>query len=377
MTVQAAYVDALIDDPRAFDFTPEADMMFLHAMQEAWTRHYSACREYRNMCDQMGYNLNRLQKPGDVADIPWLFVPVLKRYTVVSSPPEDIELTLTSSGTSGEKSAIYLDHVTLERIRKIVFNIYRAFDMVRTEPTNYLCFTYDPEIAADVGTAWSDKLLTGLATPSEVFYAIQQVDGEWQLNTEACYQALERFRTDGRPLRILGFPSFTYEVIGEYVRKTGRTFNFGPNSYIITGGGWKTLADREIPREEFKRLVGEWLGMPPHNVRDLYGMVEHGVPYCECEAGRLHVPIYSRAYARDPGTLKVLPYGERGLLHFVTPYLHSFPAISLLTTDLGRIDINCPCGRSAPTVKVEGRAGQWPHRGCALAALDILEGARA
>jgi phenylacetate-coenzyme A ligase PaaK-like adenylate-forming protein len=357
-------------DTAAFQFDGAHDELFLEAMQEAWAHHAERCPEYRTLCEQRGFDVTRLT---DASDIPWLFVPVLKRYTLVSAPPEAIELTLTSSGTSGEKSAIYLDHVTLDRIRGIVFNIYRAYDMVRTELTNYLCFTYDPEVAQDVGTAWSDKLLTGLATAAEIFYAIQQQDGDWHLDKAACWEALERFQKSGRPLRILGFPSFTYEVIGEYVRDTGRHFNFGQDSWIITGGGWKTLADKEIPRPEFKRLVGEWLGMPPDHVRDLYGMVEHGVPYCECEAGRLHVPIYSRAWARDPGTLQVLPAGQQGLLHFATPYLNSFPAISLLTTDLGRVEGGCPCGRSAPTVTIDGRAGQWPHKGCALAALDILE----
>ncbi|MHB2016491.1 MAG: LuxE/PaaK family acyltransferase [Candidatus Xenobia bacterium] len=366
-------VDTLIANPAAFDFTPEADAQFLAAMQVAFRRHHAECMEYRGLCDRQGFSPAHLRTVADLPQIPWLFVPVLKRHVLMSVPPERVKLTLSSSGTSGEKSAIYLDDTTLSRIRRIVFNIYAAFGMHNPElATNYLCFTYDPKIAADVGTAWSDKLLTGLTRVGNVFYAIKQKEGEWQLDREAVWRALERFANSGRPLRILGFPSFTWEVVGEYVRQTGRTFNFGPQSWIITGGGWKTLADREIPRDEFRRKASEWLGMPPTNVRDLFGMVEHGVPYCECEAGRLHVPIYARAWARDPGTLQVLPPGERGLLHLMTPYLNSFPAISLLTTDLGRVETDCPCGRSAPTLTLEGRAGTVRHKGCAIAALDVL-----
>jgi phenylacetate-coenzyme A ligase PaaK-like adenylate-forming protein len=102
-------------------------------------------------------------------------------------------------------------------------------------------------------------------------------------------------------------------------------------------------------------------------------MVEHGVPYCECEHGNMHVPLYSRVYVRDPGTLEILPHGETGIFHLLTPYLNSFPAPSLLTTDLGRLVERCPCGRNSPYLQIIGRGGVKKHQGCALAALKFLQ----
>ena len=124
----------------------------------------------------------------------------------------------------------------------------------------------------------------------------------------------------------------------------------------------------------FREQVGRWLGIPTANVRDLYGMVEHGVPYCECERHRMHVPIYSRVFVRDPISLEVLAPGSEGLLQFVTPYHNSFPAISLLTTDKGMLLPDCRCQRRSPVLKLLGRAGVSKHKGCAIAALKVGAG---
>ena len=71
------------------------------------------------------------------------------------------------------------------------------------------------------------------------------------------------------------------------------------------------------------------------------------------------------------GTLELLPRADRSSNIF-DPYLSPFPALSLLTTDVGHLESGCPCGRSAPVIVLEGRGGVTRHKGCALAALDIL-----
>jgi phenylacetate-coenzyme A ligase PaaK-like adenylate-forming protein len=359
-----------------FEFSPEADERFFEAMKHAFRHHYGSCDLYRRLCDYRGFTPAHLDRYEAIERIPYLFVTVLKERVFMSVPPEKIALTLTSSGTTGQKSAIYLDRTTLRRIRQIVWNIYASFSMAdRGERVNYLCFSYDPRTAGDLGTAWSDRLLTRLTRVNRIEYALtyDPPTGHYSLDREACHRALERYSHSRFPLRLVGFPSFLSEFMGDYVRGTGRRFAFGARSFVIIGGGWKTLQDREIPRSVFRHEVSSWLGIPPENVRDLFGMVEHGVPYCECERGNFHVPLYSRVFVRDPVDLSLLGEGETGLLHFLTPYLHSFPAISLLTTDLGRLHRRCTCGRNGPIIEIQGRGGTRKHRGCAIAALDILK----
>ncbi|MDQ7822822.1 MAG: acyl-protein synthetase [Candidatus Eremiobacteraeota bacterium] len=364
----------LIGTKEAFHFSPERDMLFLKAMQRAFSFHYARCGPYRKLCDLRGFTPRALRRFEDIPSIPYLFVTIFKERKLTSVPDEKIALVLTSSGTTGQKSATYLDKVSLSRIRKIVWNIYESFQMAdRKEKVNYLCFTYDPYVAKNLGTAFSDRLLTGLTSVNRAVYTITWREGEFSLDRDLCRRTLERFQKSPYPMRILGFPSFLYDVLEEAVRLRGKPFHFGERTFLITGGGWKTLGDKEVPKSLFREEVSRWLGIPPENIRDLLGMVEHGVPYCECERGNFHVPLYSRVYIRHPRDLRILPYGEPGIMHLVTPYLHSFPAISLLTTDVAVLHRECPCGRNGPYIELVGRGGVRKHRGCAIAALDVLE----
>ncbi len=365
--------DRLIAQRAAYAAGPRQDGFFLEAMNENFAHHFLGCPLYRARCLQVGILPGDIRRVEDLPRIPHLFVTVFKRNTLLTGSPEKIRLTLTSSGTGGERSAIHLDARSLRRIRRIVHNIYRDLKMTSREVTNYLCFTYDPTVAKDLGTAFSDELLTRLTRVGQVHYAIRpDGQGGWHLDREACFEALERFEREGSAFRMLGFPAHAWEVLQDYVRTRGRTLRFPVRSYVLTGGGWKTLGDREIPKPLFRSEVARILGIPSDHIRDLYGMVEHGVPYTECEAGRMHVPIHSRVLVRDPGTLEILPPNQTGIFHMLTPYLSSFPALSLLTTDLGHLQTGCPCGRRAPVIVLEGRGGVTRHKGCALAALDIL-----
>ncbi len=365
--------DALIGGRKGVHIRAKDEHLFLLSMQEAFAYHYIASEQFQALCADAGFYPWNLKRSEQVASIPYFFVTALKYYQVASVPQEQISLTLRSSGTTGQTSQIVLDRTSLRRIKRIVHHIYDDFGMRDNRRTNYLCFTYDPEVAKDVGTAYSDKLLTSLTRVEDVFYAIEwnEEKNDWHLDSRRVEQALDRFEASGKPFRLLGFPAHTWDVLNEIVARRGKPYRFGPLSYVITGGGWKGFDGRAISPPEFREGVSTALGIPKKNTRDLYGMVEHGVPYCECEKHRMHVPRYSRVFARDPVTLEVLPPGQSGLLHFVTSYHHSYPAISLLTTDYGHILEKCPCGRPSPVLVLEGRAGLTKHKGCAINALKV------
>jgi phenylacetate-coenzyme A ligase PaaK-like adenylate-forming protein len=365
--------DALIGGRRGLHIESKDENLFLRSMKEAFAYHYLASPPFQALCADVGFYPWSLRRSEQIPDIPYFFVTALKHHSVSSVKEQDVALTLRSSGTTGQTSAIVLDRTSLRRIRRIVHHIYDDLGMRDQRRTNYLCFTYDPEVAKDVGTAYSDKLLTGLTKVQDVFYTIEwnEQKKDWHLDSRRVEEAMDRFEASGRPFRLLGFPAHTWDVLNEVVARRGKAYKFGPLSYVITGGGWKGFDGRAIPKPEFREGVARALGIPRDNVRDLYGMVEHGVPYCECEKHRMHVPRYSRVYARDPATLQLLDYGQTGLLQFVTSYHHSYPAISLLTTDYGHVLKNCPCGRPSPVLVLEGRAGLTKHKGCAINALKV------
>lgn len=356
-------VDKLCRLEEPFDHQPE---LFAQAMAEAFAHHYERCESYRRYCCEQGFHPD-----GKVPleEAPWIFVDVFKRHELLSVPRSEVVLHVTSSGTSGQKSQNFFDQPSLDRLQAMLEGVFRAFGMTDPEQeVNYLLFSYDPAEAPDLGTAFTSTNWTRFTGKGEVFYAIRKDRrGEFAFDEQGALDALRRFGADSRPARIIGFPSFLHRLL-----ERGPRVALPARSLILTGGGWKTYADGEVPRQTFLARIADELGVAPEQVRDNYGMVEHGAPYVQCEAHQFHVPVFCRALAREVSTLEPLPHGEVGFLHLLTPYHGAVPNHSLLTSDLASIEQGCPCGRNAPVIRLAGRGGIRKHAGCAIAAAQIL-----
>ncbi len=355
----------LESDP--FDFSDASRKLFLASMKENALHHYQKHEFTRKLWDKMNFHPDSLESEVDLAKIPGTMVHLYKEHEFCSVKKEELALVLTSSGTGGQKSQQFLDKKSLENVKRLAYTIHKSLGMASDKEYNYLCFTYDPKIANDLGTAFTDELLTNFTGKKEVYYAIQWNGKDFELNENGVVETLKRFEKSGTPTRILGFPALLFEMI----EKHDLRMNLGKDSWLQTGGGWKGKADKEIPKKEFRKMILERLGIPEENQRDLFGMVEHGIPYVDCKKGNLHIPNYARVYVRSPHDLSLLPKGERGLLHFLCSYNTSYPAPSLLTTDYGRLG-SCDCGIKGDTLILEGRAGVSKHKGCALKALDVI-----
>lgn len=352
-----------------FNFSDGNKQLFLQSFKENALHHYSKHEFTRRLWDKLKFDPQSLESEADLYDVPGTMVHLYKEHEFKSVPDTELALTLTSSGTGGQKSRQFLDQQSLDNVKLLALNIHKSLGMASERKYNYLCFTYDPAVANDLGTAFTDELLTNFTGKNEVYYAIQwdKNKNDFALNEDGVVETLKRFSTSGISTRILGFPAFLHEIIEKHHIK----LDLGPDSWLQTGGGWKGKADKEIPKHEFRTFIQNRLGIPIANQRDLFGMVEHGIPYVDCALGNLHVPNYGRVIVRSPRTLKVLEKGQRGLLHFLCSYNFSYPAPSLLTTDYGRIG-SCTCGIKGDTLFLEGRAGVTKHKGCALKALELL-----
>jgi phenylacetate-coenzyme A ligase PaaK-like adenylate-forming protein len=358
----------LESDP--FDFSLAAQELFVKSFRENALHHYQNHLFTQRLWDYMGFHPHQIESEKDLEKVPGTMVHLFKEHAFCSAPAQDIVLTLTSSGTGGQKTQQFLSQESLDNVKKLAFSIHQRLGMASDRKYNYLCFTYDPKKANDLGTAFTDELLTNFTDKNEVYYAIQWDESEksFALNEQGVLRTLKRFSESEFPTRILGFPAFLYEIINKH----NISVDLGEDSWLQTGGGWKSKADKEIPKSEFREFIHDRLGIPPHHQRDLFGMVEHGIPYVDCELGQLHIPNFSRVYVRSPRSLEILPDGERGLLHFLCTYNFSYPAASLLTTDYGRMG-KCDCGLGGKILILEGRAGVTKHKGCALKALEILK----
>lgn len=365
-------IDALFEGP---PFPARPNGRFLPALRACATLQARRFPALARLYAREGFDPGTLRTERDVWRLPFLHVSAFKEFPFPSGTRFPVALTLTSSGTSGQRSRIVLDPGSLRRVRRSAEKVYDALGMLdRTRPTNYVCMTYDPRQARDLGTAFTDELLTSFTGVAGVHYAIrrERPGAPFAFDLEGTLSAIRSFAATGRPLRVLGFPAHVNFARLAWGERGLPPLKLGAQSWVLTGGGWKGQQGDAIPKEDFRRETAAWLGIPASNIRDLYGLVEHGIPYVECRLGRMHVPDYARVLVRDPATLRVLPPGRRGLLQLVTPYLTSFPSFSALASDWGELRPRCACGVAGSVLILHGRAGRSPAKGCAATAAELL-----
>ena len=359
----------------AFKFGPKASDLFCAAMREAFAFQARHSKFLGNYLRLENFDPSSIKTERDIAKMPFVFVAALKERDLTTLPESKIVLELKSSGTTGQRSRIQLDKGSLMRVRRMAWQVFEGLGLTDLEREHdYICFTYDPAVAKDLGTAWTDKLLSGFTKQGRIFYTFRwsEEKNDFYFDIDGAVEMLKNCEESQKLTRLVGFPAFALKLTDEFRKRYGRSVKLNPGSSVITGGGWKTLADEAIDKKVYRGILAGNLGIPVSNVRDLFGMVEHGVPYVDCPLGNFHIPNYGRIIARDPGTLEPLGYGKDGLLQFITPYLTSYPSISLLSSDMGRVEKGCKCGIGGYVLVIKGRAGVKKLKGCAISAATML-----
>lgn len=367
-------IDRLFESP-PFEFTPATTPLFLKAMRGAMKIQAKRSKFLRSFYKLSVFDPDCLKSEKDIEKIPFVSVQALKERDLSFLPPGKIVLEIKSSGTSGQTSRMLLDKESLLRVRRMAWQVFKGLGLVDLERKyNYICFTYDPAYAGDVGTAWTDNLITDLTGKGEVFYAFKwdKAKKDFYFDIESSLAMLKKCRDENIPARLIGFPAFALKLTEEFRKKYSRAVKLNPVSSVITGGGWKTLQNEAMDKKVYRKVLADNLSIPVENIRDLFGMVEHGVPYVDCPEGNFHIPNYGRVIVRDPASLKPLAFGKKGLLQFITPYLTSYPSISILSGDFGEVRKKCPCGIGGKILKIHGRAGVKKLKGCAVSASTML-----
>lgn len=362
----------LFEHRDAFDYSGTSGL-FLESVREMFRFHSEHSVIFNGIQRQYGFSVNDINSEDDILHIPAIFVTAFKERKLLSLPESEIVKTFTSSGTTGSKSQINWDKASMERQGFMRTSIVESYGLADYDQlVNNLVFSYAPEVSGTRGAAHAHNAYAQFAKENETFFAIHADKyGNPDFSVDEGIAKLEKFAASGLPLRITGFPAFGYMTLTE-LDKRGVHFTFPKESVLFSGGGWKNYTGKTISQEEYAALVNRVLGLTPDRIRDVYGMVEHGVPYMTCEHGHFHIPVYSRVCAVDPRTMEVLPDGEVGLLKLITPYLRSTPALSLLSTDLGCVMSGCPCGREGKYIVLKGRGGVKKYAGCGISAAQLL-----
>jgi len=353
----------------------DVDQLFTAAFREIifWHQHRNAF--YAALLEQNGFSIASLSSVGDIASLPCIHADFFKLHETLSVDRDTITEHLTSSGTSGRKSQMFFDRWSFGSGRRMVRFIYSRFGFVRPDqPANYLLLAYEPGHGSRVGTTNTNIFLTSFAPAAEIFFALRRSGSGHEFDRFGTVAKLEQYADQDLPVRIHGFPSFMYFTLRQMEEMEVR-LQLHPDSLVMFGGGWKGYADQAIPKAELYAMIHDRLGIAPDRIRDAYGSVEHSVPYIECSRHHLHVPVWSRLFIRDVRTLQVLGYGRPGFMNFVTPYITSVPAISVMMGDIGMLHPaeECSCGAQTPFFEVIGRAGTSRNKSCAVSASELLK----
>jgi len=357
----------------AYASSDELDALFVDAFKEIISWHRKNNEFYDKLTKD--FDLDKLQSVDDLKALPFIHANFFKMHESVSVDKKNISEHLTSSGTSGQKSQMFFDEWSILSARRMVEFIYDEIGFNTPEQeANYLLLAYEPLKNFKVGTTNTNIFLTSFAKPKEVFFALRQTDGTHEFDRFGTVRKLQEYAEQNLPVRIHGFPSFMYFTLMQ-MKEMDIKVQLHPDSLVMFGGGWKGYANKEISKEELFSLINEYLGISLTRIRDAYGSVEHSIPYIECKNHKLHVPIWSRLFVRDIKTLEVLDYGQSGFMNFVTPYITSVPAISVMMGDLGVMHraSECDCGAQTPFFEVLGRAGASQNKSCAVSASELLK----
>jgi len=357
------------------DWTPEKCALMVNACREMAFFHREHSPEIDWLYTKYRFDPGSLRNEEDIERIPTLGVTAMKYFLILSLPPEKAFLTLTSSGTKGQKTQVWFDRESLDRVQAQLRRLWEQEGLVSDEPANYLQLVYDPSEAQDLGIAFSVKNEQQFAPVARAYYAIRKDGkGEWEFRQKETIATLREFCREGRPVRITGITRFIFELLEALEKEPVPLPPLPPGSHLLTGGGFKAAEDRKITKEEFRALASRLLTLPEEHMRDGYGFAEHSAPYIECREHRFHIPVYNRIIPRDPLTMRALPPGEPGLLEFVTPFNAMMPTLALMSTDVGYVDRDeCHCGWKSPTFTLLGRGGLVKHKGCAIHASEIVK----
>ena len=208
-------VQELCDLSEPYRTGKHMDGLFLQAMREIIAWHYDRCDFYKNLLDREEFGPEMLQSMVDLYRIPFIHANFFKTHSVRSIPEEEFEITLTSSGTMGQKSQMFFDHWSISSGRRMVDFVYDYFGWyIPDKETNYLVSNYEPEEGSTRGTTNTSKFLTKYAPARHVNYVLRLTgEGIHEFDLFGCIELLKQYEAEKIPVRLIGFPSFIYFIL--------------------------------------------------------------------------------------------------------------------------------------------------------------------
>lgn len=347
----------------------QKENIFAPLVRDAARWHYKNSREFKKICEMYNFDVfSNFQ----VSELPFLPVSLFKKFELLSVPKKKIIKTLYSSSTSGHPSKIFLDGATSTYQVKALSKI--LVDFFGNERRHFIIFDSEETIKSDGGklTSRNTAIRGVLGLARKIDFVLEE---GLLLNFQKLKKILHGVKKDEK-VCFFGFTWLVYNTCREYKNNSKIRGLFqdikSQDKLFLHIGGWKKLQDLKVSGDEFKNVVKRVVNVPRDEIVDFYGMTEQlGTVYPDCSQGFKHVPIYADLIVRDIESTHPSNMGRAGLIQFVSPIAHSYPGISILSDDIGRIAgvDDCKCGRLGKYFVFEKRAEFAEVRGCG----DTLE----
>lgn len=337
----------------------EKEKLLTKRLIELTELHKEKCPEYSKILDSIDYNQ---EKVSSYKDLPFLPVRLFKELSLKSVSQDEIIKTMTSSGTSGQKtSKIYLDKVTASNQQKTMVKIVSDFTGSSRMP---MIIIDCPSVVKNrqMFSARGAGILGFSLFGTKKIYAL---DDDMKLDVDGIREFLDKF--NGQRILLFGFTYMVWQYFYKELlrlQEEGITFDLS-DGILIHGGGWKKIVSESVSSEKFHQSLKNVCGI--ERIHDYYGMVEQtGCIYMQCECGHLHASIFSDVIVRRPEDFSECEVGESGILQVLSAIPESYPGHSLLTEDEGVIlgEDDCPCGRKGKYFRIYGRLKNAEIRGC-------------
>jgi hypothetical protein len=330
----------------------ERERRLLPELTQLVAHHRAHCAPYARILDALGE-----VGPGfaTVADLPWLPVRMFKTHELKSVPDDAVVKVLTSSGTTGDPSRIYLDRTgAAAQTRALAQTLQTVLGPRRL-----------PMLVVDGRGVVADRRSYSARGAGALGMVNFGRDHVWLLDErdEPDVAALRAFlaRHGDAPFLVFGFTFMVWRYLYEVARDHGLDLS---NGVLVHSGGWKKLVDQAVDNAEFRRRFAEDTGLT--SIHNFYGMVEQiGTVFLEGPSGDgLYCPDFADVIIRDPVSWAEAPVGTPGLIEVVSTLPTSYPGHVLLTEDLGVVNGVDDGDWPGKRFSVLGRLPRAEARGC-------------
>ncbi|MGA9326993.1 MAG: acyl transferase [Salegentibacter sp.] len=308
---------------------------FLEVTLQVFRFQYKNNHIYRKFCDLLGRN------PGNVEEltkIPFLPIEFFKTHSILSSE-EPVQITFTSSGTTGSTTSRHLvtDLSLYER------SFQKAFENFYGQTEDLVILALLPSYLERQGSSliyMAEALIKKSEQPESGFYLH---------NLEELQQKLTALDKAGKKILLIGVSFALLDLVEKHQFQL-------KNTIVMETGGMKGRR-KEMIRHELHSVLKKGFGVD--QIHSEYGMTEllsqaysHGNGSFEC-------PPWMKLLIRDPeDALNLLPQGKTGGINVID--LANLNSCSFIATqDLGK-QLN------QKETEILGRFDNSDIRGCNL-----------